>query len=117
MTGRPKYRVDEQVFIDSGEKIISAFVHYVREENDGFSYDLTSENKAYTRDEKDIYPTKIQAYKSCGYEFIIWTMCPYCEEEVEVYETEDATCPECGACFSVDDSDIEASIEAQEDRL
>ena len=37
MTGRPKYRVDEQVFIDSGEKIISAFVHYVREENDGFS--------------------------------------------------------------------------------
>ena len=46
-------------------------------------------------------------------EIIICAMCPYCENEVELYETKDATCPRCGAHFTPSEEEIQESIENQ----
>lgn len=47
---------------------------------------------------------------------IIWTMCPYCEDEVEVYEAEEVQCPNCGATFTLSEEDIELSKEAWDEQ-
>jgi CRISPR/Cas system-associated protein Cas10 (large subunit of type III CRISPR-Cas system) len=44
-------------------------------------------------------------------DMIVWEMCPYCEEEVEVYGSDrEPCCPRCGAHFSLSDEAIEMSI-------
>ena len=46
-------------------------------------------------------------------EIIIWAMCPYCEEEVELYTIKMTECPRCGAHFQPSEEEIEASLEVQ----
>ena len=44
-------------------------------------------------------------------DMIVWEMCPYCEEEVEVSGSDrEPCCPRCGAHFSLSDEAIEMSI-------
>lgn len=44
-------------------------------------------------------------------DMIVWEMCPYCEEEVEVCGSDrEPCCPRCGAHFSLSDEAIEMSI-------
>lgn len=40
----------------------------------------------------------------------IWDMCPYCEEEVELFSTREQACPNCGCHFQPSDEAIEASM-------
>lgn len=40
----------------------------------------------------------------------IWAMCPYCEEEVEVYIGEDIECPNCHLHFTPSKEEIEESL-------
>jgi hypothetical protein len=44
-------------------------------------------------------------------DMIVWDMCPYCEDEIEVYGSDrDQCCPSCGAHFSLSDEAIKMSI-------
>jgi Zn ribbon nucleic-acid-binding protein len=43
-------------------------------------------------------------------ELIICAMCPYCEEEVELYTTQDTECPNCGLHFQPSEEEIAESI-------
>lgn len=43
-------------------------------------------------------------------ELIIWAMCPYCEEEVELYTTKSTECPNCGLHFQPSEEEIAESI-------
>ena len=45
-------------------------------------------------------------------ELIIWAMCPYCEEEVELYTTKMTECPNCGLHFEPSEEEIAQSIES-----
>ena len=62
-------------------------------------------------------PTLCTKWEELKPEPTIWAMCPYCEEEVEVYEAEDVNCPNCGATFSPSEEEIELSKQAWEDEL
>ena len=46
-------------------------------------------------------------------DLIIWAMCPYCEEEVELYTTKMTECPRCGAHFEPSEEEIQESINNQ----
>lgn len=46
---------------------------------------------------------------------IIWDMCPYCEEEVELIGTRLQACPNCGLHIQPSDEAIETAI--MEDEL
>lgn len=43
-------------------------------------------------------------------EVLIWDMCPYCDEEVELYTTSMTQCPNCGCHFEPSEEAIEASM-------
>lgn len=43
-------------------------------------------------------------------DIVIWDMCPYCEEEVELFSTREQACPNCGCHFTPSDEAIEASM-------
>jgi predicted RNA-binding Zn-ribbon protein involved in translation (DUF1610 family) len=60
--------------------------------------------------------TACSHWKELEEEPIIWTMCPYCEDEVEVYEAEEVQCPNCGATFTLSEEDIELAKEAWEEQ-
>jgi hypothetical protein len=44
---------------------------------------------------------------------IVWAMCPYCEEEVEVYAGEDVECPHCHLHFTPSQEEIKESLRNQ----
>lgn len=43
-------------------------------------------------------------------ELVIWAMCPYCEEEVELFTTDLTECPCCGLHFEPSEEEIAESI-------
>lgn len=43
-------------------------------------------------------------------ELVIWAMCPYCEEEVELCTTDMTECPCCGLHFEPSEEEIAESI-------
>jgi predicted amidophosphoribosyltransferase len=46
-------------------------------------------------------------------DIIIWAMCPYCENEVELYGTKHTACPLCGAHFDPSKEEIRESLNNQ----
>lgn len=44
---------------------------------------------------------------------VIWAVCPYCEEEVELYGTGLQSCPVCGAHFEPSKEEVESSKQAR----
>lgn len=43
-------------------------------------------------------------------DIVIWAMCPYCEEEVELYSVREQPCPRCGLHFRPSEEEIQESL-------
>jgi flagellar motility protein MotE (MotC chaperone) len=50
-------------------------------------------------------------------EIIIWDMCPYCEQEVELTSIRLQPCPRCGAHFQPGSDAIEEAMQNMKDEL
>ena len=112
----PKYNLYDKVYAKIEDEIRECVVMDVREElvNGEYeaSYALETAFGICTRFEDDVYRTKAEAMEDYG-DLIIWAMCPYCENEVELYTTKMTECPRCGAHFEPSEEEIQESINNQ----
>lgn len=117
-TGKnPRYSINDKVFIDVENEIrecrIIDIVETLVNGKYEAAYALETPFGICRRYEDEVYTTKGEAMDAYGYEFTIWAMCPYCENEVELYTTKMTECPRCGAHFEPSEEEIEASLEEQ----
>ena len=108
------YNLNEKVYIQENDSIIECKITGIRWEAGKqefiVSYDLEDDYGTYRRLETEVFKTKGEAMDAYGYEFTIWAMCPYCENEVELCTIKETECPRCGAHFRPSEEEIEESL-------